>query len=113
VSKRYNSVMAQTELPRDELSAAIEARRELGQELEPQVVDSFLARIEKHIDERIDERTKNRLPVKQARKHELALAIVSIVAAIPLLAIAGGTAGLPGVVAVAVALVLLNVVFKR
>jgi hypothetical protein len=105
--------MAQTELPRDELSAAIEARRELGQELEPQVVDSFLARIEKQIDARIDERTRNRLPAKQAREHELALANVSILAAIPLLGVAGGTAGLPGVIAISAALVLLNFVFRR
>ena len=44
------------ELPRDELGAAIAARRELGRAHEPEVVDSFLARIEKQIDARVDQR---------------------------------------------------------
>src|SRR5437764_12308196 len=44
------------ELPRDELEAAIAARRELGRAHEPEVVDAFLARIEKQIDARVDEK---------------------------------------------------------
>jgi hypothetical protein len=39
---------------RDELHAAIEARKELGPDYEPQVVDSFLERIEKRLEERKD-----------------------------------------------------------
>jgi hypothetical protein len=37
---------------REDVHAAIEARRELGDELEPQIIDSFVERIEKRIDER-------------------------------------------------------------
>jgi hypothetical protein len=37
---------------REDVRAAIEARRELGDELEPQVIDSFLERVEKRLDER-------------------------------------------------------------
>ena len=48
------------ELPRDELEAAIEARRELGRERERDVVDSFLDRVEKEIDARVDERLARR-----------------------------------------------------
>src|SRR5205823_6812623 len=44
------------ELPRDELEAAVAARRELGRAHEPEVVDSFLARIENQIDARVDEK---------------------------------------------------------
>jgi hypothetical protein len=36
---------------REDVRAAIEARRELGEELEPQVIDSFLERIEQRLDE--------------------------------------------------------------
>jgi hypothetical protein len=45
---------------REDVQSAIEARRELGEELEPQVIDSFLERIEK----RIDERVRNTRPAK-------------------------------------------------
>jgi hypothetical protein len=82
--------MAGTE--RDELEAAIAARRELGEEFEPQVVDAFLARIEKRIDARVDEQV-----AKRARRHgaartgpvidwsSFALAISSLGIAIPIM----------------------------
>jgi hypothetical protein len=38
----------------DDLHAAIEARKELGPDYEPQVVDSFLERIERRLEERKD-----------------------------------------------------------
>jgi hypothetical protein len=44
------------DLPREELQAAVEARKELGREHEPELVDAFLARVEKQIDERVDQR---------------------------------------------------------
>ena len=50
--------MAAPDVPRDELSAAVEARRELGPESERAVIDSFLARVEATIDERVDERLR-------------------------------------------------------
>jgi hypothetical protein len=48
------------ELPRDELEAAVGARRELGREHEPEIVESFLARIEKQIDARVDDKLAER-----------------------------------------------------
>jgi hypothetical protein len=96
---------------REEFRAALEARRELGEELEPQLIDSFVERIERRIDERLGERT----PARRASPpsdHRLALAIVSLCVSIPLIAIAGGTAGLAGVIAVCIAIVLVNVVFR-
>lgn len=48
------------ELPRDELEAAVEARRELGRERERDVIDSFLDRVEREIDVRVDERLARR-----------------------------------------------------
>ena len=97
-------------VPRDELEAAVAARRELGSELEPQIIDAFVERIEKRIEQRLQERAP--APRRQ-RDYELALAIVSLGVSIPLLGIAGGTAGLPGVIAVCLAIVLVNVLFRR
>jgi hypothetical protein len=94
---------------REELQAAIAARRELGEELEPHVIDSFVERIER----RIDERVRAQVPARHDKRPELALAIVSLGLAIPLLGIAGGTAGLPGVLAVCLAIVLVNLIFRR
>jgi hypothetical protein len=48
------------ELPREELEAAVAARRELGRERERDVIDSFLDRIEREIDARVDERLARR-----------------------------------------------------
>lgn len=89
---------------RDELQAAIAARRELGAELEPQVIDGFVERIEKRIDERAQELS----PRPQTR-----LALGSLVFAIPSLGIAGGIAGLPGIALVCLAIVLVNLIAAR
>jgi hypothetical protein len=43
---------AMPEPEREELHAALEARRELGPEYEPQIVDSFLERIEQRLEHR-------------------------------------------------------------
>jgi hypothetical protein len=57
------------DLPRDELEAAVAARRELGREREPELVDSFLARIEKQIDARVEEKLARRGSAP-ARRHD-------------------------------------------
>lgn len=96
---------------RDELTAALAARRELGEELEPQLIDGFVERIERRLEQRA--RAPQQVTPSRDRGNELALAIVSMLFAIPMLAIAGGTAGLLGVIAVCVALVLVNASFRR
>jgi hypothetical protein len=97
-------------VPRDELRAAVEARRELGPEYDDHVLDSFARELEKRFDERYGRQMARRR--SEHKDKELALAIVSLGVSIPLLAIAGGTAGLAGVIAVAVAIVLVNAVFR-
>jgi hypothetical protein len=70
------------ELPRDELEAAVEARRELGRERERDVIDSFLDRVEKEIDARVDERLARRggLPARRGGSDwgAVALALCSL-----------------------------------
>ncbi|MFN8557302.1 MAG: hypothetical protein U0531_08115 [Dehalococcoidia bacterium] len=46
---------------RDDLRAALRARGELGPELEAEVVEAFLARVERAMDERVDARVRERL----------------------------------------------------
>jgi hypothetical protein len=97
--------MAQRELPREEVTAAIEARRELGQELEPQVIDGFLERVGHAIDERVDQRLKKR---DGDGEGTIGLAVVSLLFGIPLTGIGAGTTGLAGLVVVWAGIVLVN-----
>ena len=48
--------MATPDLPRDEMQAAIDARRELGPEMEPAVIDAFVDRMERAIEARVEAR---------------------------------------------------------
>jgi hypothetical protein len=79
-----------------DLKAAMAARRELGEEMEDHVVESFLARIEQYIDARVAERLAQNSGARPARsegtagKYEAALVVASgLVLAIPLIAVSG------------------------
>ena len=52
--------MASPELERDDLTAALGARRELGHEAEREVLESFLDRVGTAIDARVDQRLAER-----------------------------------------------------
>jgi hypothetical protein len=95
---------------RDELRTAIEARRELGDEMEPAVIDAFVARIEQRLVERSGDRG---WALQQQREHQKEMILGSMAISIPLFAIAAVFAGFPGVVAVLVALVVIAVVSTR
>jgi hypothetical protein len=102
--------MAQSELSREELAAAVEARREVGKDLEPHVIDGFLDRVGKAIDERVDERLAKSAPGDRGRG-QIGLAVISLLFAIPLTGIGAGTAGLAGLLVVWVAIVLVNLAY--
>ncbi len=97
---------------RDELKSTLLTRKELGEDMEDEVIESFLARMQRAIDEQVEARVNaasgagrggRSYNVKTGR-----LAIVVLCLSIPLLAIAGGIAGTPGILAfVALILVLL------
>lgn len=95
---------------REELQAAIEARRELGAELEPAVIDSFVERIEQRLVER-NEQTEQALKRKRDHQKEMVLGAMGI--SIPLMAIAAIFAGLAGVIAVCAAIVVVAIVTTR
>ncbi len=89
-----------------ELEATLAARQEAGAELEPQLVERFADKVEAEIERRANELARHRQPEHHA---VTPLVLGSFGIAIPLIAIAGGTAGAAGVIAVCIAIVLVNV----
>jgi hypothetical protein len=100
----YDTVMGEPLVPREDVRAALEARRELGPAYEEELAERFA--------ERIEAKLADRAPAK-TNEQSTAIVIVSLLAAIPLIAIAGGTAGVPGVALVCLALVLVNYFARR
>ncbi len=93
----------QDDLKRD-LDAALQTRKELGQEYETEIVDSFLTRLDARIDAQVDQRVEDRLAQhgvgngpRGGRSWPGAgrLPLISLGLAIPLTAIASGE-HLPG-----------------
>ena len=102
--------MAEPTVDREELEAAIEARKELGAELEPAVIDSFVERIEKSLVQRDEQREK---ALKRKRDHQKELVLGAMGLSIPLMAIAAIFTGLAGVIAVCVAISVVAIVSAR
>ncbi len=95
---------------RDELGTAIEARQELGEEMEPAVIDAFVERIERRLADRDDRRER---ALKRKRDHQKDMILGSMAISIPLFVVAAVFTGLAGVVAVLIALVLIAIVSTR
>ncbi|HKY11832.1 MAG TPA: hypothetical protein VJL85_00670 [Gaiellaceae bacterium] len=102
--------MAEPTVDREEIEAAIEARKELGAELEPAVIDAFVARIEKSIVKRDDQREK---ALKRRRDHQKEMVLGAMALSIPLMAIAAIFTGLAGVIAVCVAIGVVAIISAR
>ena len=94
-------------VPRDELQAAIDARKELGEELEPAVIDSFVERIERRLTERADQSER---ALQKRREHQKEMILGSMAISIPLFALAAIFAGLAGVIVVCATLAVIAVV---
>ena len=88
-------------LERQEVEAHLETRRELGPAYEKEVVDAFADRIERVVEARARELAQGtelgRRDVADGGKRQLALGIVSLALGIPITAVAGGVADVPGV----------------
>ncbi len=112
-----------TELKK-ELDASLRARRELGEEYESALVDSFLEKVDQRIDGVVERRVRRQLAERQmtvardARSPKVTdswgerfgFGIVSLVLAVPLSAIGGGLGQLPGLLATWAGIVGVNVV---
>ena len=80
-------------VPKQELEAAIEARKEVGSELEPALIDAFVERIEQRLVERSEE---NERALKRKRDHQKEMVLGAMGISVPLLAIAAIFTGLAG-----------------
>ena len=97
---------------RHEAEASLRARQEVGKELEPQLVDRFVERVEQEIERRARELAASRRPPEPRHNAPMIpLALGSLGLAIPLLGIAGGIGGVPGIIAVSIAIVLVNLLW--
>lgn len=113
--------------PRDvdlkkDLDATVRARRELGEEYDSALVDSFLEKVEQRIDDTVERRVRRHLAeqrmvdVRGARRpkgaenwaERFGFAVITLVLAIPLSAIGGALAGMSGMVAAWVGIVGVN-----
>ena len=107
--------MAHPELPRDDLTATIEARRELGKEAEPALVEGFLERIETEIDRRVDDRLERKrqgaLSSVSERGMSLAVPLGTVGMGIPITAIASDSAGLAGILVAWLGIATVNVAY--
>jgi hypothetical protein len=102
--------MSEPTIPREELQSAIEARKELGAELEPALVDSFVERIERRLAQRDEQ---HELALKRKRDHQKEMVLGAMALGIPLMAIGAIFTGLAGVIVVAAAIVVVAVVSAR
>lgn len=107
-----------------ELDATLQTRRELGEEYESALVESFLEKVDQRIDGAVERRVRRQLAEQQmtaARDSRspratdsfgdrFGFGIVSLVLAVPLSAIGGGVANLPGLLAAWAGIVGVNVV---
>jgi hypothetical protein len=95
-----------SEIPREELSATLAARQELGPDYEAALVDSLAERIEQVVKARVAAQQVTAPPAPPVAAPPMALspaqrvavAAISLGVAIPCLAIAGDVAGVTGVV---------------
>lgn len=102
-----------TDEVRKDLRAAVAARQELGPEYEAEIIDSFLAKLDERDAHRqggaLPEPARPRHPSREQDPGGLALAIISVVAAIPITAISADMIGPFGVVISWAGLVMINV----
>ncbi|KUN98251.1 hypothetical protein [Streptomyces caeruleatus] len=112
-----------TELKK-ELNATLQARRELGDEYESALVDSFMEKVDQRIDGAVERRLRRQLAEQQLATargaqspgttdsfgERFGFGIVSLVLAIPLSGIGAGVADLPGLLVTWIGIVGVNVV---
>jgi hypothetical protein len=102
--------MTEDDVSKDELRSVIEARRELGDEMEPAVIDAFVARIERRLADRAHEGER---ALKLRRDHQKEMVLGSMAISIPLLAIAAIFTGVQGVIVVCLVLAVIAIVSAR
>lgn len=106
--------MTSPQIPREDITAAVAARRELGEDYDAAFVETIVERVNQTIDARLGaepdaERTRREAAeAKAERTVTIAVAAASLFVAIPLTAIAGNTAGFPAILVVWLGIVMVN-----
>jgi hypothetical protein len=96
-------------VPRDDLHATIEARRELGPSHDAELVDAFVERIE----QRLAKGPSSSPARRGGREGSFTLAVVSMGVGIPLTAIALSNGGLAALLIVWIGIVFVNAAYHR
>ena len=97
-------------VPRDDVRATRAARKELGEDIEPALVDAFVERIEKRLAQTSRESEQ---ALRRKREHQKEMVLGGMALSIPLFALAAIFTGLAGVIVVCSALVVIAVVTAR
>ncbi len=97
-------------VPKDELQAVIAARKEVGEDLEPALIDAFVERIERRLEQRGDQSER---ALKRKRDHQKEMVLGSMAISIPLFVIAAVFVGLAGIVVVCAVLAVIVVAATR
>jgi hypothetical protein len=106
--------MPQPRITRDDVSSMVGARQELGEEMEPAVVDAFLDRVEAAIEAKAAERRpRPKGDSGPGTGERLALAIVSLGTGIPITAIAADAADALGIAIAWAGIAAVNFTFSR
>ncbi len=101
--------MPEDRITREDVASTMGARRELGEEMEPAVVDAFLERVERAVEARSAEDKRRRRSSGPDSGQRLALAIVSLGTGVPITAIAAAEGGVVGMLVVWCGIVGVNV----
>ena len=102
--------MDERSVTRDDLQATIEARRELGAEMEPAVIDAFVERIERRLADRAGGSDE---ALKRKRDHQKEMILGAMGISVPLFVIAAIFTGLPGVLAVCAVIAVVAIASTR
>ncbi len=98
---------------REDTEALLEVRRELGLAYEKELVDSFAERIEAAVAQRVDAQVaaRNRISaeVKRKQTQQLVIAILSLVAVIPISIVLGVTGNFGALLVSWIGIVMVNV----
>ena len=84
---------------RNELKSTLRTRQELGEEMEDEVIESFMERLDRSINEMVEARVAEAKHKTRSRLTWPRI-LIFMAFAMCIMAIAGGTAGLGGVLAV-------------
>ena len=100
-------------ITREDVDSLVKARRELGDDMEPAVIDAFLDRVEAAAEARAAAVKPTPVRPDDGRGERLALSIVSLGTGIPITAIAAEQGGVVGMLVVWAGIVGVNFSFSR